>query len=462
MTNPLSRADAVSFVQAAQDPTTPPSQLAAIAEHIFLTADPDYERPTSGADFLRDAGRQGPLTALLDRQPPSLLTATLLSNPNTPQEHLLHFAADVPEAFLNNPILLLLLLEHPDLFRQMDPLRLLVFLASASIPKDLLGAIQTSATETILDTLRLHVSLRGEAADGWPAAAQHELERLPLPGIDGQQALIEHLGLGTIPAWLLDRLNHSTHAHIQAALHNAADVLAGDWPPALEFTPNHSVYDPTCIGASRAERRDAAQSSTPAVLRALADDDDPGVRARVAQNPHTPLDLLPALELADEQAVRIALARNPNTPLELLEKLACDYSFSAIRIRLAVIHHPNVTPAVVEKLASDESIQVRNALVRLPQLPPTARQNLLDRALTSALYSHDPFFHWLAMANPHTNPGHLQKGVRSPYWRARYALANNPAASSATLAILAQEGNVFVRAAARQQLSHHTAEKERA
>jgi hypothetical protein len=454
--------DESDLVRAAGDPATPPEQLAAIAEHVFLTADPDYERPTSGADFLRDTGRQGPLTALLDRKPPSLLTAALVSNPNTPQNHLLHFAADFPEAFLSNPVLMLLLLEHPDLFRHMDALRLLVFLSNASIPADLLGTIQSYAPEPILDAIRLHVNLRGAAPAGWQAEAQSELDLLPLPGIDGQQSLIEHVGLGTIPAWLLGRLDQSPDDYIQEALHNPAAVLAAGWPPALAFEPNQATFDPATIGeADRDQRRQAAESSTPAVLRALADDEDPGVRARVALNPSTPLDLLPALELADEQPVRIALAQNPNTPLELLETLARDYSWSAQRIRLAVIRHPNVTPALLETLASDESIQVRNELARLPHIPATARQKLLDRALTGALYSHDPFFHFIAMASPHTSQRHLEKGGRSPYWRARYALALNPAAPLATLHGLAQDGNIFVRAAARQQLQQRIAEKER-
>ncbi|HYF64244.1 MAG TPA: hypothetical protein VD886_15590, partial [Herpetosiphonaceae bacterium] len=171
---------------------------------------------------------------------------------------------------------------------------------------------------------------------------------------------------------------------------------------------------------------------------------------------------LPRLEQADEQPVRTALAHNPNTPAELLARLASDYSWSAQRIRLAVMRHPNVTPELLELLAGDESVQVRNELARLPHAPPAARRKLLDRALTSAFYSIDQFFHFIAMAHPLTAQRHLGKGPRSPYWMARYALALNPAASGETLAALARDGNALVRAAARHQLDQHTKEGQSA
>ncbi|HYF64406.1 MAG TPA: hypothetical protein VD886_16400, partial [Herpetosiphonaceae bacterium] len=272
MTESLSPGDEADLLRAALDPATPPAQLAAIAEQLFLTADPDYERPRSGSDFLRDIGRQGPLAVLLDRTPPAL-AAALVANPNTPREHLLHFAADFPEEFLNNPVLMLLLLEHPDLFRQMEPLRLLAFLRNPGIPADLLGTIRASASEAVRDAIRLHAGQAGAGAGDWQAAARRELERLPTPGIDGQQPLIEHLALGTIPAWLLRRLGQAPDQHIRDAIHNAAAVLAGDLAPAPAFELNARQFDPAAIAAAPvAERKLAAESRDPAVLRSLADD----------------------------------------------------------------------------------------------------------------------------------------------------------------------------------------------
>ncbi len=435
----------------ASDPNTPPEQLERIAGHITLTLHADYARPTSGQQFLQSIGRQGPLATFFETHLMTPLVAALVANPNTPQPVLLRFAAIFPDAFLNNPALLLLLLENPDLFRHMDTKRLLSFLRHAAIPADLLRSLALYAPPPVQSALQYHIGLHGpaDADDSLPAP----LLNLPLPDADQTQRLVEHIWLNTIPDWLLERLYASDLPHIQAALANAAAASQGERLAAVDYTVNHQRFSPTEISAaSRDVRAHAAESADPAILRVLSIDDDPSIRARVAANPNTPAELLPQLELDDVQAVRIALAHNPHVSAELLAHMARDYSWSAMPMRQAIASHPNVSAATLELLAIDDAIQVRNTVARNPHTPKAALQNLLERALTTALYDNDVFFHVVAMANPYTQPERLNSGIRSPYWEGRYMLARNPAATAAALHALAEDGNCYVRAAALRTL----------
>ncbi len=452
--------DEQTLLQAACDPTTSPEELVRIANYLDLVADPDFERPTSGTDFLRFVGRQGPLSVVLEQNSRSPIVAALVANPNTPQKILLHFAADFPEVFLNNPVLLLLLLEHPDLFRQMDELRLLVFLGHASIPANLLNTIRGYASPVVAQAIAYHISIHGAAGADWQQQAEAILEHIPLPPIDGQEALIEHLALRTIPPWLEQRIRASNEDHIQQALIQTVTILEEEMVAAMNYTVNNQRFDHASIGtADREQRKLAAESSDPELLRLLADDDDPSVRARVAFNINTPLDVLPHLELDDVQPVRNALALNPNLSAALLATMARDYSWSALRMRKAIARHPNVTPDILARLATDESIQVRNEVANNPQTSLSARQQLLDRALTAALYSAHPMFHFIALANQYTNPQHLSKGLRSPYWYARYGLALNPAVAVEIVTALTNDANCFVRRAAQTALEQRLKEQ---
>ncbi|XSG77265.1 hypothetical protein ACP8Y2_09675 [Herpetosiphon llansteffanensis] len=459
MINDALSLDEQAMVHAAGDPATAPEELLRIANYLELVSDPDFERPTSGTDFLRFVGRQGPLAVVLEPHPRTAIVAALVANPNTPQKTLLHFAADFPEAFLANPVLLLLLLEHPDLFRQMDELRLLVFLRHPAIPANLLNTIRGYASPNVAQAIAYHINVYGKAGADWQAQAEALLAQITLPPVDGQEALIEHLALGTLPAWLEQRIRASNEEHIQQALLQTVTVLEDKVFAAMNYTINSQHFDLASIAtADREQRKLAAESSDPEILKLLADDDDPSVRARVAFNIHTPLEVLPRLELDDVQPVRNALALNPNVSAELLATMARDYSWSALRMRKAIAQHPNVTPAILARLATDESIQVRNAVVRNPQTSVTARQQLLDRALTAALYSAHPMFHFIAMANPYTDRQHLGKGLRSPYWYGRYALALNPAVPVEIISALTNDAHCFVRRAAQSQLAQRVKE----
>lgn len=76
------------------------------------------------------------------------------------------------------------------------------------------------------------------------------------------------------------------------------------------------------------------------------------VRARVAENPKTPVDVLELLAIDPGADVRIAVGTNPKTPLEVVHKLAVDQD-PTVRLGLAEDH--DLPIEVLEILTEDSN-----------------------------------------------------------------------------------------------------------
>ena len=108
---------------------------------------------------------------------------------------------------------------------------------------------------------------------------------------------------------------------------------------------------------SREER--AKNSTSPAELEKLAEDEDYYVRSAVAENTNTLGLMLDKLGEYEEFLVRSSVAGNPNTPVLLLEKLVEDKD-EYVRRHLA--GNENTPVSVLEKLAQDKDVFVRSAV----------------------------------------------------------------------------------------------------
>lgn len=453
MTTPLA-----AWLNIASDPASSPQELERLANEIILVSSPDYERPSSGVEFLQTIGFMGILGPLLDRSltherglPDTIMlgdvVVALVENPNTPHHILLRYAGDYPEAFLNNPVLLLLLLEHPDLFRQMDERRLLQFLQHANVPADLMGTMHSYASPTVLETLSLHIANAGEADDYWRDHADTLLQQLPITGDVDSESLHEHLDLETLPNWMVERLRQHESASIRAMF----QTFKHDDLPIL---PIHAepIEQAQLADADLATRLHAAHGSDPAILVMLSDDESAQVRAIIAQNPQTLASQFNLLEMDDVQSVRHGLALNPNLTPDIMLKLAKDYTWGALKMRLALVRHPQLSADALAILALDQAAQVRAWVARHPNVSPETRNVALEQALTRAVYSSDLFLHVAAALHEATPPQHLHKIIYSPYWQARYALSLNPSATEHELHFLSNDGNRWVRAASRSRL----------
>jgi len=331
----------------------------------------------------------------------------------------------------------------------MEPLRCLQFLSCSAIPQVILASIQSISPE-IAQTVQLHVASNPTFDANWYADYQHYKQQVALPDATASTLLQELIGLNAINQPMLGWLRQSTAEQQQARFNRAAampqPVLE---PQTLDFTPTY----PRLLEAPLTERAQVAHSNDIKGLAILAEDDDLSIRLLVAQNPATPRTVHQLLELDDSQHVRAALARNPNISPKLLLTLARDYTWSAVPIRRAAALNPAATPEILELLAQDQASLIRQTVGQNPQATAEILDLARQRGLIEALYALDPWLHMLALGHPATPIEHLTKGVHSPWWQGRAALAENPSCPSDVLEQLTNDGNCYVQRLAQMQLN---------
>lgn len=110
------------------------------------------------------------------------------------------------------------------------------------------------------------------------------------------------------------------------------------------------------------QRKEIAKNSTSAKdLERLATDEYYMVRANVAQNPNTPLDILTHLAQDEYFLVRAYVAKNINSTADLLMNLAQD---SLDSVRYYVACNPNTPTEVLKQLAQDKDEDVREVAAK--------------------------------------------------------------------------------------------------
>lgn len=173
----------------------------------------------------------------------------------------------------------------------------------------------------------------------------------------------------------------------------------------------------------------------------LAADVTLDVRIHVAQNLHTPVELLELLA-EDVPVVQLGLLQNPHVPAELHKQLCEQLSASAqdeIRVQLA--QTPSCHPQILEKLAADTYYPVCLAVAQNTHAP-------LPALLALSQHPYYPVRYAVAQ-NPHTHAvvlEQLAKGLRYPTIRA--AVAKHPQVSEEMIATLQQDWHESVRIAA--------------
>lgn len=230
----------------------------------------------------------------------------------------------------------------------------------------------------------------------------------------------------------------------------------------------------------------AANVCTPVeVLEALAHDHDEAVRRSVATNQQTPVEVLLDLAHDQDKQVRLAVARNPQAPQETLQLLIHDITvcirwIATFSLGMRAISGASLRQgqwwdgleSFFEEQEADtpwggdwfiekqlywaatwgESEQEREAILSV--LATDWDLAKICRASTVATVS--------SMHIPHTRQGYspllidtplppvaLQKLATSPFWGIRYLVALHVRTPEETRQRLSQDGNRYVRAAAR-------------
>lgn len=345
-------------------------------------------------------------------------------NPNTPPALLLALAGRYWQAFLENPVLPLLLLEDPGLPHRL-PLRVLrALVRREGVPPLILQTLARHPDREVREGARFHVDAEaGPATDeatNWQAILRRELEKLPAQ----RATLPELLDLDVVPAWLLNTLASTNSAALRGALLTSSK--RPDAAPELRavgsllrraygerhtepYVSKYGSYNQTWIegrgplteaevrrlaaGSLAWQLRVAQQRSlpaevlaqlarsphlrvrrlvaghpqlTPALALTLAGGPDAAIRQRLAANRRTPEALLTSLARSPDADLRRRVARNPATSPAALATLATDADPA---VRTAAARHRNTPATALAPLATDPDTDVRQALARNPQCP---------------------------------------------------------------------------------------------
>ena len=156
-------------------------------------------------------------------------------------------------------------------------------------------------------------------------------------------------------------------------------------------------------------------SKDPKVLAQLANDDDPYVRAYVAENSNTPADVLVQLANDEKWVVRKTVAANRNTPVDILEQLANDDDPD---VRIHIAGNPNTPVDILEQLANDESMNARKTVAGNPNTPVDILVQLAN--------DMDASVRWFVAKNSNTPADILTQLANDKDKDVREVAANNP------------------------------------
>ena len=206
----------------------------------------------------------------------------------------------------------------------------------------------------------------------------------------------------------------------------------------------------------------AKNQNTPVeILESLASDEDPWVRCVVADNPRTPeviliglssdwaaathvaknpsspISLLKILSVHEDHFVKHSVAINPSTPIETLEKLAVDNDAFP---RQGVAANLQTPLAILEKLSTDIDVCVREAVAR--------NGNSTEEILNVLANDSDYQVPKAVASNINAPAGLLEKMIKDDSYHnlhVREAVAENKRTSVGVLEILAGDVSSVVR-----------------
>ena len=184
-----------------------------------------------------------------------------------------------------------------------------------------------------------------------------------------------------------------------------------------------------------------SDSTSPEILKELAEDEDDDVRWEVAKHPRTPAEALRKLAGDGDMWVRIAVSRNPSTPVEVLMKLADDGDWE---MRQEVARNPSTPVDILRKLAEDENWEVRREVARNPRTPAEVFMKLAEDG--------DKYVKEAVTNNPNTPVEALRKLAGDGDKYVREGVAKNPRTPVEVLRKLAEDENWAVSYSAHNQL----------
>jgi bacterioferritin-associated ferredoxin len=411
------------------------------------------------------------------------------ANPNTPTDALYRLAVRHPDAFLDNPLLELLILENPNLLAEMPSYArssllacenapeaflewsekwnegLMAVLTNPNVPKAMIERLVEHTDERVANTAKLHVNADGEFTGGElegdvMVAATEAMSRAMLDR-DGE-AIKDLFAVKAVPVWALEVLCSDSDAELRALAASHPDAppsvlekLAVDEEETVRQRAVAHKNAPTGWVQRYGQLEMMDTNLAPNTVERLA---QAGAWARklAARHPNAPLALIVRCSTDEDWRVREAAAQNPHLPPETLEQLSCDTDRD---VRAAAAAHPKATVAQLERLTGDNDDRVRQAVAGHPNTPRALLEHLgraasNDAKLTAsdleAIAQCGEWGRQIAAAHPNVLPAALERLSRDEIWRVRQAAGHNPNAGRAILARLADDSDSDVRGAVAQ------------
>lgn len=338
----------------------------------------------------------------------------LASDPNTPEIVLLGLARHFPNEVANNPMLMLLYLEDPDIIHKMDHMDLIEILQSKNPPEMFIyGAVnypnyqvrRTLLTNPCLSEKFLeHVVDKIDDIVSARPFIQHPgcSERIKLI-IASRPENILHQALAQnclndekkLPVRLLEVLiDNATilvKATIASHIRTTGDLLVRILSSICEYTGNsyskvraaiarRSDLSLEAIAYLVQDKADIVQRSLvgnltirSATLTMVSQDKSLPMRELAAKHPNTPAEILEKLD-HDEQLQK-QLAGNPHTPIKILERISNKGTQDIALIKNPKTPH-DIVRSILIKLSIDPRCKIRKLVARHPQTPQAILEQL--------------------------------------------------------------------------------------
>ena len=381
--------------QQAADENTKPETLRILAKQNIELARLVAINSNADPELLKD------LAASED----DLTLVGVTKNPNTPKDILLKLASKFPREFLANSVINLLLIEKPNFYVEIPFWTLINLLNQDNVPQWLLLGAAKLDNSAVLIAVAKHPQTSQNILEQLAIKSKHDdaLGLCIIKRKDLSERVLEKLvkyGTTSVRRYLASQIKTPPNILGKIAEHSELN-----WNDDIEIqtrvakhphTPTHILEKLIGKGHSKAKKAIALRSNLSKKLivrlamdyrvhemrflaynRYLSSEllaeliQHPELRVRqmvvrhpnvpknvlvqsvevhqlrlfVAENPHTPAEILFQLTKASRGDVLKAVAENPNSPAFVLEKLSKNPLYD-----LLLAQHPNTSPEVMEKV----------------------------------------------------------------------------------------------------------------
>jgi pentose-5-phosphate-3-epimerase len=387
----------------AKSPDTPADRLQELAEQSTAMARLVARNESAMPELLEQLSHHSDAT----------VRKWVCAHANTPPEVLGRLGGQFPQQLLDNPALDFMILENPNLLRELPQAAKTSMLKRQTCPASFIELMAQDMKNQ--EGMQLAIAMNPNT----PGHIIKELKNSYNPKVADAARQHIHAGRSKKDEAALRRAVNNDLAEIYKIKEWMPwAVVAGLEQPGTaernvlrEMLLQKGMMDVDVVNP---------HTSTERVLQLLP---SASFKARLllASQANTSKIVLKQLVLDKQSLIREAVASNINTPIELLQQLAQDESAN---VRIAVSKNPNVQPEILQQLANDKTrgwfseYPVRQAVARNRSTPvPTLQQMALGKinAVNKILAK-----------NPNTPAEELQRLSQSGDKHVRAVVANNP------------------------------------